>query len=334
MELFPTVSEMLDAHGVDPQEEPLVARDGYSGANLSVLRRGDDRFVVKRIKRADDLALLITHDDGFREVQFAVSATASELPAGTASPVIAAACDGDGRALLMRDLSEWMLVGEDRLTEREMDTFLARIAAMHAAYWGRPPEDASIGWCDVGAAMTCLGPTTGQWFIDQGRDFGMLRGWQTFPSVAPERAVKLVHALQADLSPLRKILDALPATLLHGDLKLGNAALDGDGTLWLIDWSLVMRAPVAHEIAWMLTINSSRLPWTLEDTIARYETHLRAALDGKWDGAQWQTQVHVVGIAGLLIYAWGKTLDHVDHGSRELFWWCERAEAAADALGW
>jgi thiamine kinase-like enzyme len=143
-----------------------------------------------------------------------------------------------------------------------------------------------------------------------------------------------VHALQADVSPLRRVFDALPATLLHGDLKLGNAALDDAGTLWLIDWSLVTRAPVALEIAWALTINSSRLPWPLDDTIDRYAGHLRAALGARFDDAEWRTQRHAIGIAGLLIYAWGKTLDYVDYGSRELSWWCDRALEAADAFGW
>jgi thiamine kinase-like enzyme len=133
---------------------------------------------------------------------------------------------------------------------------------------------------------------------------------------------------------MRAVLDALPPTLLHGDLKLGNAALDDVGTLWLIDWALVMRAPVAHELAWMLAVNSSRLPSTLDETIVRYEAHLREALEGAFDHDEWLMQVHAMGVAGLLIYAWGKTLDYVDHGSRELFWWCDRAIAAADAFGW
>ena len=74
-----------------------------------------------------------------------------------------------------------------------------------------------------------------------------------------------------------RVLQRLPRTIVHHDLKIANAGIEGS-TLWLIDWSEVTLGPVALDLGWLLAVNSSRLPWTLDETAERYRRHLSAAL--------------------------------------------------------
>src|SRR5581483_4817941 len=95
----------------------------------------------------------------------------------------------------------------------------------------------------------------------------------------------------------------------HGDFKFANVGLDAEA-VWLIDWAVSMYAPVAVEIAWFLSVNSSRLPCTLDETIERYRAALAARLGTqRFAQAQWGVQRGVVAIWGLLVYGWGKALD-------------------------
>ena len=73
-------------------------------------------------------------------------------------------------------------------------------------------------------------------------------------------AVGLIRDLSADPSPLLAALGRLPATGIHGDLKLANVALLDDGRVALIDWSMMSLAPVAVELGWLLVSNSASLP--------------------------------------------------------------------------
>jgi hypothetical protein len=157
---------------------------------------------------------------------------------------------------------------------------------------------------------------------------GFTAGWQRFHSAAPPDASELVRALHNDPSPIIDVCNALPQTLLHNDVKIANIAIEGD-TVWLFDWALAGFGPVCSELGWLLGVNSSRLPWTLDETMARYGEHLRRTLGTRFDGAEWERQEMAAYVCGLIVFGWAKVDD-----AEELAWWCERAMAAAATLGW
>ena len=103
-----------------------------------------------------------------------------------------------------------------------------------------------------------LGPRSAARLAGDGVAAGdrFLEGWTTFDRLASPAAVELVRTLDADPAPLLAALDELPATGLHGDLKLSNVAPLADGRIALIDWQMTMLAPVAVELGWLLVGNS------------------------------------------------------------------------------
>jgi thiamine kinase-like enzyme len=150
-------------------------------------------------------------------------------------------------------------------------------------------------------------------------EFGFATGWERFHDAVPSEVSKLVRALHEDPAPLVTACDALPQTLLHNDVKIANIAIEGD-TLWLFDWALAGIGPVGLELGWLLCVNSTRMPWTLDEALARCAAHLSAALGARFDAVSWERQRAVAYVSGLIMFGWAK-VDSPD----ELDWWCKRA---------
>jgi hypothetical protein len=293
MTLAPDVATLLARHGVRGPERAF--RDGpFSGARITAFDGGDETWLLKRFNGRDDWMMRRTADRFGREAEFATSDVPAALPAGVAVPTVGAARDGDGFAVLMRDIDHMLFAPGGGIYEGAMELVLGRIAELHAAFEGSTLRDAAVHFCDPVARITLLAPEAGRTLVEEGRDFGILRGWQAFERLALPEAVRLVRTLFADPAPLRTLLDALPPTLLHGDAKAANMGVDGRGTLWLIDWALTMHAPVAVEVGWLLAVNSSRLPWPLDETLARYRTYLQRAAGARFAAHRWPQQERLI----------------------------------------
>jgi aminoglycoside/choline kinase family phosphotransferase len=332
--LAPDVDALLRAHGIGGAGL-AIADPGYMGAIKSRFTAGGRRYILKRISPHDVWMRDILRDRGCREFEFAISGLAERMPPGLRVPNIGAARDGDGWALLMHDLTDALLPRHGRLPHETVARIIDAVAGMHASFWREPLDDAGVTWVTTEQQLRMLSPETGRLLIERGMDFGLLRGWEVFDRLAPAAAVSLVRELRADPTPLIAALAALPQTLLHGDVKCDNIAIDGT-TVWLFDWQLTQAGPVALELAWLLAVNSSRLPDSLEETAEQYRTSLERALGRRAGQLNWPRQLALTAVVGLLRYGWGKALDSdaasSEARSRELDWWCERAVAGAAAL--
>ena len=330
-DLYPDVQSLLAAHGVSGAEAP-IASGGLSGAHLSRIESGGQCYILKHLRLEEDWLMRVTGDAAYREAQFAVSPLATRLPLGVRTPSLGASFDEEGRAILMHDITAILLPDAHVVPTEAMDGILGRFADLHAAFWDDPMADANIVWCAARHRISLLGPGTGEMLIREGKDFGITRGWRAFETLVPPAVADLERRLARDMTPLLATLQSLPQTLLHGDLKIANFGWDGD-TLSLLDWAMVMRGPVAIDLAMYLTMNSSVLSWTLDETLERYAAHLERALGAeRFAPARWWQQRAAIMLCGLVYYGWGKALDAEAGRPDELRWWCDGALAAVDAL--
>jgi len=331
--MYPDVASLLRANGISAAESPLGVTGGFSGSSLTSLEQGGERYILKRMRSAGDWIMRVTSDTSCREAQLAASPLLERLPERVRVPSLGASRDGDGWLLLMRDISPLMLPDDGIVEPRVLQVILRAAAELHARFWDDPLTDARPWLTGTRERLLLLSPATGAALAADGVEFGIVGGWQAFERRTPRDAARLAARLFADITPLLDVLDSLPATLVHGDLKFGNAGIDGD-VLWLIDWALAVRAPVAVEIAWFLGVNSSRLPWPLDDTINSYALMLDAVLGAaRFESAAWERQRAAIFVCGLLMYGWGKALDAEAGRPDELRWWCEGAIAGARTLG-
>lgn len=232
--------------------------------------------------------------------------------------VAGAALTDDGAAVLMRDVSQWLVPeGDSPIPLDQHLRFLEHVAALHAAFWG---------WEDT-VGLTPL-VTRYLWFApcvvacERARGFPdavpriMDEGWQRFPSVAP-RAAEVVMPLVDDPDPLVRALESTPRTLLHGDWKLGNLGSHPGGRMILVDWAVPGSGPGCADLAWYVALNRKRLPdgYSKEEAIAVYRQALeRHDIDTEpW----WDTQIALCLLGTLVQFGWEKAFDE----GEELAWW-------------
>ena len=164
--LYPDVPTMLSACLVEEDEQPFPVVDAYSGARFSAVNRGGERLIIKRMNLADEWPLAAEHDPDYREAQFAVARV--RLPDAVETPTLAASFDGEGRALLMRDVSEGMLTGSGVVPANEMQRVIDGIVALHAEFWETPPVGADVSWCAHDWRLTMLSPAIARMLVEQG----------------------------------------------------------------------------------------------------------------------------------------------------------------------
>jgi hypothetical protein len=333
---LPTTEALLRAHGLAGVREEPFTNDGWSGASMTLLRRGGgDRFVLKRDSLARDWIARATRDGPvLREAWFAAAGPA--LPRAIRNPAVGGSFDpssGDS-AVLMPDLSDVLFDWNEVLPADRLDIVLAALAQLHEDPWrlsGAPSPDAP--WCPVPERVSLIcrsslerpGPAR-----DAVAD-RLLAGWDAFDRAATPAARDVIAALSDDPAPLVRALDDQPATLIHGDLKLANVGIEAGGAVAVVDWQMVMLAPVAIELGWFLVSNVNALPLPPDAVLDRY----------------WRTRDRDPGrendlaiLVGLLLRGWRKGYDAeagITLGSGltardDLVWWCERAVEAASRV--
>jgi hypothetical protein len=365
------IDELLVELGIAGLTERELPTDGWSGARFSMIERPASpgrppaRFVLKRTSPSVDWIAAATGDVDLREACLAADERRHTLVLGPTLPYLGAAMDPDGAAVVvMPDLSTELLAWErpsheaGEIDVEVVDRTLDRLAALHAFPWPVVLEPPSFPWCPLPERLTLTARPTCRRHIERGIPAGvesagkLLAGWDAFDRVATPAARALIGDLSDDPGPLVAALDRLPSVGLHGDLKLANVAVGtGPDQIRFIDWQMTIQAPIAVELGWFLVTNSAPLPERPGALLDRYRSSLTWQLGRRSAGnrpsdeasivGDWEAQVDLVWIVGLLLRGWRKGLD-TEAGARlgsgvsgadDLAFWSDRAvEAAARRL--
>jgi hypothetical protein len=322
---LPPLADVLAAHDLTGIPEEPLPNDGWSGARLTRLTRGDERFVLKRDSLAADWIARATLDGPIlREAWFA--AAYPELPPPGRAPYLGVGRNGDEFGLLMPDLSGVLFDWSRPIELAQLGAVIEALRAVHDTPVAPALVDGAP-WCPLRERVLLIsrpalerpGPAH-----DAVAD-RILPGWDAFDRLAPREARELIASLSAEPGPLLDALGRRPHRLLHGDLKLANAGIAADGRVELVDWQMVMLAPVEVELGWFLAANVATLPLPADEVLTRYEPAADLAL--AW-------------IVGLLLRGWRKGYD-ADAGlvhpsgmtaANDLALWSRRAITAAGRL--
>jgi hypothetical protein len=332
IEGLPDLASVLEAYGLSGVAEQPLEHDGWSGALLTRLTRDDGaRFVLKRDSVARDWIARVTDDHRLREAQMVHATPLMPPPVGL--PHIAVATDGGEIAELMPDLTGTLLRWEAPVDLASLDRVLAALVALHRAPWHTQLAP-DFPWTDLRTRVCMLTRPTAVRYETSGLPVGarFRQGWDAFDRLVRPPVKDLIDGIAADPRPLIAALARLPVSGLHGDLKLGNAGLDRDGTVWMIDWQLTLVAPIAVELGWFLVCNVASLPLTPEDVLERYRVAAGLPADEAW-AAQWDLAV----LVGLLLRGWRKGFDteagvvypNGKAAAWDLAWWGSQAIGAA-----
>ncbi|MCB0107000.1 MAG: phosphotransferase, partial [Caldilineaceae bacterium] len=223
--------------------------------------------------------------------------------------IVACCHDGDGWAILMRDISVGLFRHGQALSPQTIYSLLDGLAAMHAHFWQAPElRDPVLGLCDSAGLLQMFSPLMVAKLegITTKHPEMLTKGWQILlENVAPDVAAILAQ-LMADPQPLLTVLDAHPWTLVHGNLQFGNMALlPGEPPQPVFfDWQTAGYSSAILDLAWLLDKTEVALsPLSQEIAIDYYRAKLATHLGRRFDQVTWLPMLEVGWLAHIL--RWG-----------------------------
>ncbi len=341
--------------GVDVEQWTPPPYHAASGSEFLKVRsttpNGSSHYVVKRTSFATDIIRRLTDDYDCRERLIWQHGLFDRLPARIESPTLACAPDGEGWALLMRDVNEslqrlerWRPGGLYSLNLDEICAVVDALVEMHARFYADPAlQDPVLGLCTMRQLFAWSSTDNLEQHAGSFHDMRngwepvvdrLREGWTLLDRLETHDVIVGLRELHVDPRPFLDALGRFPSTLVHGDPRRENIGLTAHEAphLVLIDWQFVSALPPAVDLAWLLNhYGPSAVPE--EVVISRYREQLAHRLGDRFDQAEWEPQLRLALLGQclralpLMLYSAYKAENHEIRAAfqRLLPWWCEQA---------
>jgi hypothetical protein len=309
------------------REVPLgVLESAYSGSAISAVETVAGRFLLKRISPTWDYFMRVSDDSSGREALAFTTGLLDSLPSDVTHAYLACARDGDGWAILMRDVAESLLPSRSSLSLPVHQHILTSLAAYHATFWEHDPGP---GFCEPWHHYHVVSPDAAA--SDTG-EHGTLQtliqdGWQRLLDLIDPGIGNIALALANDPEPLAHRLSRLPQTVVHGDIRPANIGIER-GRLLPIDWALVGRGVAGLDAIWYIAGLGARSPISREASLAIYSDALSARLGSRFDLTWWEPMLDLSLLGGLLRHGWIAARASASHDAAmrdfalaDLRWW-------------
>jgi hypothetical protein len=318
----------------------------WSGSGLSVVEvvlvsGASRRYVLKRVSAEWDYFMRVTDDDLGREAGVWRSGLLDLLPPEIGHSYLACARDGGGWAILMRDIGPSLILNRGTITYDEHVAILNGLAAMHATFWDAPElAGAATGLCPPDIHYSIISPATARRHIDAPgvMPLAAQQGWDNLASLLPPDVFDLCLSLTNDPTPLVAALARFPQTLVHGDARIANIAIEwtGDKPIpTLIDWAIAGVNVAPLDLIWYLGARTPWLPGDRGEAMAIYRDALRRHLGARFNPDDWQPMLDLSILGGLIRFGW-YTASEITRGREQaradLAWWTDRARAGVERL--
>ena len=135
---------------------------------------------------------------------------------------------------------------------------------MHRRFQGESIE----GLFDLAGLYRFLSPASARAMTTDEPIPGLiLDGWDRLHELLPADVSDAVRAVHDAPASLASAFDDAPHTLVHGDFKMANLAMDDD-QVYFLDWgALTSWAPPAVEMAYFIAVNSAAVDATLDELL-------------------------------------------------------------------
>ena len=350
-----TLSQLVGDTITSVRHLPFAGGHSASGSRFLAVETNDGfgpRFVVKRVSTEWDWIMRATDDRVGREALAWTSGLLDRLPPGVTHPIVACARDGEGWAILMRDVTDALFPPHDpyigaAIGEDDHACFLDALAALHATFWDEEATVASTpGLCSPKDRYRAFSPET-VWREGDGPDVYpqiIREGWSLLPSLVEPAVADLIAGLADDPRPLTAAQAGYPRTIVHGDPRPPNLGRVERGastpSVVLLDWHFVGPGVPGVDLTWYLYTTGPGRSLSREVVINCYRERLARRLGSRFDESWWQPQLELSLLGQLLRcgpdLAWAAVRHErasVRAWAREtLDWWSKQALAAARRL--
>ena len=350
-----TLNELVECAITSVRQLPFTGGHSASGSRFLAIETNGGRgprFVVKQVSREWDWIMRATDDRVGREVLAWTSGLLDRLPPEVSHPIVAAAREGEGWAILMHDVSDALFPPHDpyigaAISAADHTSLCDALAALHARFWDEAAVAASPpGLCSPDARYRAFSPETGRREGD-GPDLYpriIREGWDLLPTLIDPAVANLIIGLANDPRPLTAAQAPYPHTIVHGDPRPPNLGRLSTGTsassVVLLDWHFVGLGIPGIDLTWYLYTTGPGRSLSHEAIIGCYRERLARRLGSRYDEGWWQAQLELSLLGQMLRCGQDMAWAAVRHESatvrawarENLAWWSDQALAGARRL--
>lgn len=293
----------------------------------------EESFVSKQTSPRTDWTAIRTRDARGREVAILEEPSLAAIWQCVANPYVACARENGTTALLMRDLSSCLLPDVREPLEVDQEgALLSALARLHARFWHTDIAPACLARSED--FVEFIGPRCAE-----SASFDVMpvplreriaAGWTHVGRRVPPPVMELLESPTSEL--VQRFMSG-PKTVVHGDAKVANFAIDPrSSTVWAFDWAIAGYAPAGVDVGWYLSVNGSRIAETKETALARYRARLEAERGTVLSESDWTTIERCAVVCGALMGLWAKAMlleSNAPNADREWEWWVARLDALA-----
>jgi hypothetical protein len=287
---------------------PFREQDGVSGSQFCAVTTDQGaRFVVKRMAVRRDWQMQASDDRRCRAVALWRFGLLGRLTPTVDNAILACARDGDGWALLMRDVTHHLIGKAPRLSALQIHALLDVLAAIHATFWDAVElREDELGLCDAAGLLQALSVETlrrSPEVTAHSAPQRWLAGWPLLQEQLAPDVADVLQQLMLDPDPLCAALARYPATLVHGDFRETNIGLaeHRPTRAVVLDWQLAGYGAATIDLAWFLTTASVWLsPLSPEAATACYRQALARQLGKRFSSKAWQPLLELGLLANVL----------------------------------
>ena len=239
---------------------------GNSGSKIERVTVSDGRtLILKTVSPEWDWITRATKDDG-RIVKLWDEGVFDNMPPSLDSTIVGVEGAHDEWRIFMRDVGAVLLRDDIRHRRETAQRILEAAADLHAAFWGAKLP----GLCRIEDRYQMLSPATARSERKTGntRVADLIeRAWSAFYENFPADVAEVIGRLADDPAPIADALRECEQTLIHGDLRIGNAGFDNDRTIF-VDWGdRTGVAPPAVDLAWFIAFDAKRLDVSRDELV-------------------------------------------------------------------
>jgi hypothetical protein len=282
-----TLSDLLNTCVSQVNYQPFVSSDSFSGSRLYNVTADDVLLVMKRINLSQDWISIAAEDRLCRSVRVWQYGLLDRIQPHMDHAIVAACSDGDEYLLLMHDVSEGLFDNKE-ITPQTIYALLDALAAMHAMFWeDEALKDPELGLCTPDQMVkTFWKEHLHRYRHDNKATEYINAGWDAFFELVPPDVCDAVQQLMEDPQPLFRKLAQLPATLVHGDYRLGNLALmPKTNQVIAFDWQHAGYAPATLCLSWFIMGDNTL---SVNEAAEYYRQQLATRLGKRFDPDLWQ----------------------------------------------
>jgi hypothetical protein len=323
------------------RREPLTpAGDSSTDAAFEAIHLDGEptpSFITKTVERARDWVAIATRDETDREVRVWEAGLLDRLPTPATHTVVAGARSGSGYAVLMRNVSDWLLPDLPGVPPpaSQQDLAIEAMASIHAAFWmDETLLDPFNGLSSLSEFTGHCAPGTLERIRVRMGASGMAdwleEGWDKLPTLTDARLAEDLRAVADDPTLVAETASAYPWTLAHTDPRPANVAIDEERQLvYFLDWTRPAVAPPAVDLLYWIFAANTAFATPREDLIDAYGAALERRIGSRFSSTWWQPQLDLCFVAFVACFV--PIIANVNPDA--VAGWTERCRPGLRALG-